>query len=185
MRSKIDLYNQALGRLGVKSLVGPDDEKDTAVFCERFYVPAVEDVLDSNHFACSVTRANLARLDETPVYGFKYAYALPGDFLHLVQMEKDVPFCIESGNRLLCNLEQCNVSYVKRITNPAEFSSWVAECIVLVLASKVAAAISDSPALSEKMLQEYLQVALPKARTADTKQAHVFHGNPYWEQIAR
>ena len=96
-----------------------------------------------------------------------------------------MPFCIESGNRLLCNLEQCNVSYVKRITNPAEFSSWVAECIVLVLASKVAAAISDSPALSEKMLQEYLQVALPKARTADTKQAHVFHGNPYWEQIAR
>ena len=98
MRSKVELFNQALGRLGIRPLTGPDDERQEAVFCNQFFDSALEEVLDMGSFGCSLKRASLARLSEAPAFGFRYAYALPSDFLHIVSMEKeDVCSAILSG----------------------------------------------------------------------------------------
>lgn len=183
MRSKVELFNQALGRLGIKPLTGPDDERQEAVFCNQFFDSALEEVLDSGSFGCSLKRASLARLSEAPAFGFRYAYALPSDFLHIVSMEKeDAPFALESG-RLLSNLERVNLVYVRRLSDVSELPPHVANCVMLNLTAKVASAISNNPGLSQNFLQELYSTALPNARTADAMQRYNFRGNSFWNEF--
>jgi hypothetical protein len=73
---------------------------------------------------------------------------------------------------------------VKRALNAAEYPAHVANCIVVLLASKLAAALANDPNLSLKFLEEYNADALPKARIAEAVQTHVFPGNDYWHTEA-
>lgn len=185
MRSKIDIYNGALGRIGVRPLTGPADQRDEAVACEKYYTAAVERVLAYSNFQCSVKRAELARILPHPPFGFKYNYELPPDFMHLTEayrIRRD--YSIEGGKFLTDN-ERCRIIYVRRIDNPAEFSPEVAECVILSLAAKLAAEFSNNPELPAKIIQELEGVALPHARTTDSMQARPDKGKPYWTQRRR
>ncbi len=188
MRSKVDIYNGALQRIGVRPLVGTSDERDEAVACGRSYEAAVEMVLSANNFQCSIRRARLARLAEAPVFGFTYQYELPADFLHLVELNRPDErgdgggYSIESGNRMLYSGEICEIIYVRRIDNPAEFSPEVARCVVLALASLIIPQFSENPDAGINILNELEQVALPRARTADNMQASMFRGRRFWTE---
>ena len=177
--TKIELFNLALGRIGIRPLTGPDDERQEAVFCNQFFPSALDEVLDLASFACSLKRTILARLAEKPDFEFLYAYSLPTDFLHIVRMEKETPFALESG-RLLCNLEQCAILYVRRVKDTSELPPHAANCVVLNLAAKLATALSNNPSLAERMLNELYNIALPNARTSDTMQKHSFSGHSFW-----
>ena len=179
---KTELYNHALGRLGIRPLTGSEDDRQEAVFCNRFFPLALSEVLDMGSFVCSLKRARLAKLNEKPDFGFEYAYALPGDFLHLVSMEEErAPFALE-GARLLCDLECCNIVYARMISNAGELPPLVANCVVLNLAAKLATAVTNNPQLSGMFLQELYGTALPAARTADQMQKYTRRGNKDWRE---
>ena len=45
MKSKVELFNLALGRLGIRPLTGTEDARTEAVFCNQFFDSALEEVL--------------------------------------------------------------------------------------------------------------------------------------------
>lgn len=182
MKSKVELFNLALGRLGIRPLTGTEDARTEAVFCNQFFDSALEEVLDMGSLGCSLSRAPLARLAETPAFEFKYAYALPADFLHIVKLEEgDAPFCLERG-RMLCNLERVNIQYVRKVSDVSELPPHVANCVALNLASKLATAVSNSPEMSQRFLNELYSTALPMARTTDRMQRFKHPGQRFWHE---
>lgn len=167
MRSKIDIYNGALLRIGENPVVSPDEENKAAETCNQFYDQAVEQVLSLHQWNCATARTTLARNSEPPAFGWLYAYNLPGDCVTVISMQDKTKFVIE-GRELLTDCETCSIKYIKTITDPNQFSPGVTECLILVLASKIAPVIkNDSKNLLNSIIDQLHQIALPQARMID------------------
>lgn len=180
MQSKIEIYNLALGRLGVKPLVGETDRRHEADLCAMAYPVAVAEVLDMGNFACSIRRAELPKLAEAPAFGYAYAYALPADFLHLAALENErEPYVIENG-ALLTDAARCRMIYVGTVNDLSKFPVHVVNCIVVRLAAKLATALTNNLKLAQAFLSEFEQIALPAAMAVDNFQRYRDPGSPYW-----
>jgi len=165
MLSKTKIWNMALSRLHQPNLVSPDDATPAAVACATHYDQCLDAVLRLTGWNCAKTRAVLARLTETPAFGWSYAYQLPADYIQLLALDAPTVRFVIEGDRLLCNASSCRIVYIRRLTDPARFSPGLTECLVLMLAAKL------SPQLAAEsgsgILAELYQTALPLARSAD------------------
>lgn len=179
--TKIEIINMALGRVGLKTMRGPDDDREEASLCNRFFDSCVAEVLDLGNFLCSMRRVALARCVDAPAFGFAYAYALPADFLHLVELDGNLPHSIENG-RILTDCASCNIVYAAKLDDVSRLAPHLANCVSLLLASRIANA-SGMLKLSNALLGEFNGVALPAARTVDNYQKIKQVKPHYWWDV--
>jgi len=95
--SQVGIINLGYSRIGVARISSLTE--DTA---QRIAATAIWDyirdlVLEASDWRFAKTRAILAQLEETPVYGYDYAYALPADFLKLCLQKESDPVIYPSG----------------------------------------------------------------------------------------
>lgn len=176
MRSKTDMFNSALYKLGETPLVNPDNaESEKAVACEHFYKSSIEYVLRLHQWNCALSRIKLSHTTKAPAFGWSYQYPLPSDCINVVQMIDGAKYVIE-GRQLLTDSDNCSIKYTKFITDPNQFDPGVAECIILQLAANIAPSIKgDKKKFAESMLNQLHQIALPNARMVD---AHENNSTP-------
>jgi hypothetical protein len=109
--------------------------------------------------------------DTIPSFEWDYQYYLPDDFWRLKRVyeddgvdEVDDRWEIE-GKRILTNYDSCNIKYVRKITDPADFDVLFTEVLILRLALKLVnpLAKTGADALKEEIRNE-LRVAESNAR---------------------
>lgn len=164
MLSKVNVWNMALACIGLPELNSPDDSTSAATECRKHYEASVDSVLRLHGWNCARKRVALSRLSAAPAFGWSYAYALPVDYVLLLETDPQISYAIESG-QLLCNAESINILYVRKISNEAEFSPGFAQCVVLMLASRIAPRLTQENGAA--LLSQLHQTELPLARVAD------------------
>lgn len=172
MTSATDVVNVALGYLGEPPILSMDEGSLAARTASIHYAKTVKQVLRAHPWACATSRATLARLSATPAFGFNYYYALPADFLRVVQINDNrVLYTIEVYNTqkaLLTNESEVNLRYVANITNPDLWDDLLLDTIAMRLAAKMAPVFSVDPNKLAQLSQEFATVQA-EARSIDAQ----------------
>jgi hypothetical protein len=136
------------------------------------------DTSDTEQVVCATGYPVVASV--TPAFEWTYQYYLPNDFSQLIGVYEndgtdyvDDRFTLE-GKRILTNYDTCNICYVKKLTDPAEFDELFTEILILRLALKVMPTLvgTKNPELKTEIKDE-LKAAEGKARQIDIKEQNV------------
>ena len=167
-RTKIDIWNSALARIGSSRFVSDDLTKSPeANYCRRFYDECLRFLLRRFAFSCCCKRAELQRNATDPVFEYTYAYDLPNDYIRVIySYPKDTVYSIE-GRKLLTDADEISIKYVYEPDNIVNFTPDFENCVVVYLAARIALPLSNSPQLSQSLLNELYTIAIPLALGMD------------------
>jgi len=173
--SKTDICNLALARVGATSIMDIDDaDSKGARACKNAYEATVREVTRAHLWNCVSDRAALALLTTAPAFGFASQFQLPTDFIRLaklngVDVNDDEPgdyYKIE-GKKLLTDEGEAKINYVKFVDDPNQYDPLMVDCVVVLLAAKIAVPMRQDGNMALNLRQEYERVTLPRARKTD------------------
>lgn len=190
MASIIDICNDALALIGEEanvSAIDPPDGTKQASYCARFYPKTRDAVLERHPWSFAIKRGGLALRTGDVLDAWEFAYQKPADcvrpmFLYpaneLIYLGdyKDAdkyPFVVE-GDAVRANLENAQLAYIYRVTDPSKYTPGFAEALVYFLAAPLAGALvkgKDGRALAKDMLKE-AEFRLGKAAAVDANSAN-------------
>ena len=179
MATEVSICSNALRKLGDDPITSLTDNTERARLCNGLYEPARDAILRSHPWNFAITRTSLARLSNTPAYGFSYQYALPTDpyCLRVLEMEyQDYIFKVEhlagTGRVLLTDESTAKILYIGKIIDTAQFDSLFVDTLTAKLALDLAYPITNSVKVQENMFN-MLQQKLSEARSVDGQEGFI------------
>ena len=186
MKSTIQLFNTALGRLGGEQIPynrSPHEQDATGILCENLFPHVLDMVLEAHEWGFATRRVVLAMLPEQHPENPEYVlrYALPTDCVKPVSIEgyagvNRTPAYLIEGNAVLTNRRNAELVYIARIEEPRAWPASFADALAWALAGELASArINDSQ--KQNWCYQNYEVALAKAAARDRAKQ-----NPYRKQ---
>lgn len=177
----VRICNAALANIGNRQFI-TDIEEDTAEAqaCNALYESKRDLVLASHPWRFATRRATLAVVADVTREGWGYVYALPSDFLELIQLAPEsrnpypssrMAFATElndagDGLLLLADDGNGNISYIAQVDSPIVYPAYFAEAISWLLASELAVALAVKDSLAQNALKRF-QISLSQAKAKD------------------
>lgn len=198
MSSKVLICNQALGHLGISSLMQSLDEKTTEALAFRtFYNDIRDTVLRDFNWPFAKTQVNLALKYEYPNAVWRYGYAMPTKIAAFRRIESGVmpetesskvPFEIGyDGEKSIILTNQPNAvgEYTAIIDDPALYTSDFRIAFSHLLASTVASMLTagDPTRLKERLAVAYQQLIARAKGLAQTESQPVIPARSEWIRI--
>jgi len=165
----------ALAQIGQTRITALDEVSAAAEACNTLYATTRDEVLAMRAWSFAKKRALLSRLDETPVFGYDYYFALPPDFIRLLGVNNHCPgepnaiYEIEAG-KIATNEETVYISYVRQEKNVTLFDALFCEAFSVFLASKLTAHITGDWQLANNLLTKFQGMAITQAGLVDAVQ---------------
>ena len=168
--------------------------------CELVYEELRDTLLSMHNWNFAEGRVKLAQLSDAPTFGYKYAYALPADFLRATRVFSNsqgrgtVRYKIE-GEGILSDASELYMKYVRRISDPNKMIPLFRVALSKMIAARLAVALSQSTSLRAALTKEFDDTDLPRAQSADSVQdfpdelpestwVSVRYGNHYHDEVS-
>ncbi len=176
MKSTIQLFNTALGRLGGEQIPynrSPHEQDATGILCENLFPHVLDMVLEAHEWGFATRRVVLAMLPEQQPENPDYVlrYAMPTDCVKPVSIEgyagvNRTPAYLIEGSAILTNRRNAELVYIARIEEPRAWPPSFADALAWALAGELASArINDSQ--KQNWCYQNYEVALAKAAARD------------------
>jgi len=171
--TSIDLCSRALIKIGAKSIASFNENCAEAKVSEQLYTPTVEGILSSYPWRFATAQKQLARLNQSPAGDFKYAYALPNDFLRAISagpvgIGKGLIYRI-IGTQLHTDSESVLLTYLFK-PDEGDFPPFFAHMLISVLAAEFCLPLTESTARTEHLHKMATQ-NLNNAKHIDAQQS--------------
>ena len=164
--SEINIINRALYKMGDQRITSRTENTNRARLMDTIYDGVRDALLRENPWNFATKRASLAADPVAPVYKWATAFAVPADLLYMVSTEGNSAYRLE-GNQILSNKENSlKITYVRRVTDPAEFDTGFAETLATKLAYEGASNITADNALQDRLFNAY-NLSLIRAKKTD------------------
>ncbi len=173
----VEICNSALVKIGAKTILSIDDDTKEANLCKVRIFPVRRIVLRMHPWNCAIDRQKLAPTTTAPVYGYSYAFNLPGGNLRLLEVADDIPYRLE-GKRILCDATAINVKYINDVEDFTALDELVCEAIACYLAWDTAFALTQSNTAREFAWKQFMTV-VRQAKSVDAQEErdHVLEAN--------
>lgn len=173
MPSWTQIANRSLGWLKQKPITNYLSTTDrSALEFQRVYEGVRDEVLAAHPWNCAMERTSVDADTDTPAWGFSYQYTLPTDpyCLRVWQLNYDrhgdAPFKV-IGRKIHCDEgSPLEFEYIKRVTDPMQFSPLLARAMAASLAEALAIPLTDSESRRQAMEEKY-EGYLREARSLD------------------
>ncbi|WP_151767933.1 hypothetical protein [Acinetobacter oleivorans] len=140
----VSICNQALNRIGAKSIISFDENTENARRCRALYAPARQTLLRMHPWSFAKRRIQLAPSAIRPAFGYQNAFPLPSDFLR-VYSTGQIDYEIE-GRNILADADLINLIYIADEQNEEIWDSIFRTCMALYLVRDLAKPITGSNA---------------------------------------
>ena len=175
MDSKLKICNAMLILGGGTPLLSLDDKSDPRVMAiDGLYDIILDSMLRGHEWNFATARKKILKDGTNPDFGYAYRYPLPTDpyCLRPVKLNNDLSAVWKvEGRFLLTDETECNLKYISRIANPAEFDA----CFVEALVAKGAWQLSKkTTGADESVVVNLFKVykdCLAEAKLADWKES--------------
>ena len=182
----VDIANRALTRVGAGRITSFGDDNEEAKSMSEIYEGCRLGMLRSHPWNFAVGRQRLALLAEDPLMEFPFQYALPDDYVRLIElwtgdaaMAKNLvrerrQWQIE-GKKLLTEFQNVSIRYIKDVE---EFDASFEEAFVAQLAYELSYTFQSSPGMQDRIYNLF-QAKLGEAKQVDMleNQFNVRHGD--------
>ncbi|MBB5040591.1 hypothetical protein [Prosthecobacter dejongeii] len=167
----VDICNGALLRLGEARIMALGDANTPARKCAVLFAPTRDQVLRAHRWNFARARAVLSALAQAPAFGWARQFSLPTDCLRVLSLngdteEEGAEYEIEGG-KLLTDELAAEVRYVARIEDTEKFDPLFCEALTVLLASKLAVALTGSAGKAQELRTEYERLTRPLAVRVD------------------
>lgn len=171
--TSIDLCSRALTKIGAKSIASFSESCAEADVAEQLYESTLEGLLSSHPWRFALTQRELTRLSETPTSDYKYAYALPNDFLRAISAGskgygKGLDYRLV-GNQLHTDSESVILTYLFK-PNEVNFPPFFAQMVISWLAAEFCLPLTESTNRTEH-LRKIAESDFARAKTIDSQQS--------------
>jgi len=173
----VELCNHALSLLGESRIENLEQDNERARICNLFYAQTRDSLLSMYQWPFAVKRVSLAMVDEENLTAYQHRYALPNDYLKMIDMiapngysvlgggryepytntadtwntaNVGVRYQIE-GNRLLTDMSPCIIRYTARVVVPGRFPELFVDTLVPAIAAKIAPRLSQNFELANQL----------------------------------
>lgn len=176
MASQVEIFNQALTKLGAQRVIDANDNTRNARTLKAIYEAKRDAELAAQPWTFAIKRAQLPASGTAPAFGWSRAFPLPSDYLAMVEVGENYTlylsdcgplFQIEShlaGLAIMTNqVAPLRVRYISRVTNPGLFPPLFVEALACRLAAEACEEITQSLSKREAAWNERQQ-ALREAR---------------------
>ncbi|MDD4950999.1 MAG: hypothetical protein PHV85_00490 [Desulfovibrionaceae bacterium] len=165
MASELEIANAALQELGQDRISSLDQASESARTMKSI-LPLNRDALIEEHpWNFATRRAELAILAGAPKYGYERQFALPIDFVRLLEIEPAVEHKVEGGC-ILTDAEALLIKYVGKVTDPNLMPPTFRMALALRLAARSAKKITGSDTEKVRVEQLY-SLYLATAKSSD------------------
>ena len=171
--SAINICSAALIKLGAHSISSFEEGTVEAEASSKIY-PLVRDALLSSYpWSFAICQAKLNRLNAQPVADYKYAYALPNDFLRVISAGNGskgagIEYRILE-RRIHTNSPEVILTYIFR-PEEENFPPFFYEALVSKLASELCFPITENSSVAQELLK-CAENIISSARLTDSQQA--------------
>lgn len=154
---KLQIINEALGRVGSTPLFALNEDSDKARSCALMYDTEIDALFGETHWNFAQRTVRLDQADEEPINGWRYAYALPGERVGLPvrvlsnPRQPDHPlrrYAVE-GDRIYADMEPLHAAFVMRV-DPQNWLPVFKRAAVMALAAALAVPISEDRTKGEE-----------------------------------
>ncbi len=156
--TELQIYNAALMAVGANPLVTVSDTTTQANVVRTMYTYCRDSLLRAHPWNFAERRVLLTPVvGGTPPMDFARYFNLPVDCLKLRRLSDeavDVAYKVE-GRRILCDESSISILYTYRVTDTTHFDSLFVECLIAMLAWKIAYPIKANLALMKAKGDEY------------------------------
>lgn len=169
----VNLCSNALIKIGASPLTSFEDGTAEAEVAANLY-PQIRDALLSSYpWSFAVGQKTLARLESRPLADFKYAYALPYDFLRIISAGNagrgsGLEYRIFE-NKMHTNAEHVTITYIFR-PHVDTFPAFFVEALMARLAAEFCIPLTESTTRAD-FLSRLAEDAITQARLIDAQQA--------------
>lgn len=167
---KTSICNLALRRLAAKEITDLSTQNSVeAKECRNWYEPTLKELLRMSPWSFAIKRASLNRSTTDPSFGWKYQYALPEDYVQLLECNAEDVTAAESdlfeveNNHVLSDEAAAKIRYVYFNDNPATYSPDFIDIFSTLLAFKMAVPLGVgnlAPNLYELFQREHGKAAM-------------------------
>ena len=165
MVDQVGICNLALSWLGAKQITSIGDPQVEAVICKANYDSARDAVLEDRDWTFAVVRRKLTPINETPEFGFPFAFLIPPSALRIITVTdgagrtasgrgRDVNWQLE-GQHILTDREVIYVRWVDSVKPEIQFSSGFVQAFAARLAADMTMPLTHSKTLQADMWQLY------------------------------
>ena len=178
---KIEICNHALLKVGADTIASLDVSQATddgvifsAKLCNILFDQALVETLRSYNWNSATKRVQLTRLAEAPAFKYDFKYALPIDFVRVINLydskegyDDGTEWSIESGE-ILTNYDAAYLKYVAKPEDVVVLDPLAQQAVICALAIKLAVPMQLDEKLKNNLLTELQTIILPAARSIDT-----------------
>jgi len=164
--SQIEICNMALSHLGVSTYIAQMNERSKEANVCRLFFDAVRDTaLEAFDWSFARRYVNLA-LSNEQAPNWQYAYAYPSDCVKPRRIvipgrrnpraDQRIPFevaTIDGKRFILTDVEDAQLAYTMRVTDPNLFSASFVDVMSALLASRIAMPLSVSTTIARQAAQ--------------------------------
>lgn len=163
MASKVEIANRALTKLGADRILSLADQTKEARTLNSMFDTVFYAELRRHRWKFAVARTTLPALVASPAWGYQYAYALPADYLALIQVndirvratKQTVPWTIE-GDQILTDLPApLKFRYIKKVTEFTLLDPLFVEVFACKLALECCETLTQSTQKRQLAAEEY------------------------------
>lgn len=197
MASKITICNRALSKLGADRITSLDDDNKAARAMKSAFDFVRDAELRAHVWNFSVKRAELAALATVPVWGYSYEYALPTDFLMLLEIRDlypasnaqdyrtvPAPLWQMEGGTLKTDAEApLYIRYVAQITDTVLYDASFSEALACRLAAECAEEITESSGKVQTAWKLYERAVLEALRADAIEQPNEWMLDDSWVTV--
>lgn len=168
----VALCARALIRLGAKPISSFEDGSAESEICGALYPHARDALLSAYGWNFATGQVALSQLEETPIGGFKYAYALPNDCLRgLSAGDANISYGVDykiMRGKLYSNSDTITLTYIFR-PDESEFPPFFQTALILRLAAELCIPLTENTSRFDAMMR-IAETEFAKARQIDAQQ---------------
>lgn len=168
MASQIEISNFALIALGADPISSLSEQTQEAISINIAWDISRKTLLRAHPWNFAIKRAELAQSASNPLYGYAYRYAIPSDFLRILQVYADTDYKLESGF-ILTNSPRAQLKYIADVKDTSQWSADFTDLMVEKLKAELAYVVTRDKALVETYTNLF-SIKLNQARWADASE---------------
>lgn len=171
MSSVVDICNSALNQIGASNIISLTEDSKAARICNQRYDYVRDSVFRAHPWNCLTIRRILAPDADAPAFEYANAFTLPTDpyCLRVLNIRYfDIVHKVE-GRKILCDEDTIELSYIGRVTDPAQYDMLLIETLAASLAADIAYPLVGSTSLAQELRSLY-QAKLSEARLVDASE---------------
>lgn len=153
--SDVNICNSALIKLGVETITALSDNTRQAKLCNEQYNKLRKSLLREHPWNFAVKRASLTASMTAPAWGFSHQFALPNDYLRLVDLEYTQDKYQIENSVILANRDTLNLRYIYDVTDTTKFTSDFSELLAMRIAVDLSYVLVQSNSLTQQLVGLY------------------------------